>query len=68
MFVIKTRYKVCMYIYIYIINGKSFAGLNFHGFCSFQEYRESFSVNISAFLQVTVKRLWAFHNMKPCNQ
>ena len=32
------------------VNGERFTGLNFRVFHSFQEYRESFSVNISASL------------------
>ena len=34
------------------VNGERFAGLNFRGFHGFQEYCESFSVNISASLQL----------------
>ena len=34
----------------YTVNGERFAGLNFHVFHGFQEYRGSFSVNISASL------------------
>ena len=37
------------------VNGERFAGLNFHGFRGFQEYHESFSVNISASLKCKSK-------------
>ena len=37
----------------YTVNGERFAGLNFCIFHGFQEYRKSFSVNISAFFICT---------------
>ena len=43
--------------YIHTVNGERFAGLNFHIFCSFQEYRKSFSMDIWLFI------LYKFHIM-----
>ena len=36
----------------YTMNMERFAGLKFCGFCSFQEYYESFSMNLSASLKL----------------
>jgi len=43
---------ICTYVYSYIctyvptVNGERFTGLNFRGFCRFEEDCESFSMNI----------------------
>ena len=39
------------FVYIATVKGEKFAGLNFHGFRGFQEYHESFPVNVNASLK-----------------
>ena len=35
-------FPVVNLLFIYTVNGKRFARLNFYGFCSFEEYHENF--------------------------
>ena len=42
----------------YTVNEERFTGLNFRGFCSFQEYRGSFSVNILFIYKLCIMALF----------
>ena len=49
-FAYKLKFIICDQTCENTVNEERFAGLNFRGFHGFQEYCESFSVNISASL------------------